>query len=163
MYGDPMRLDFRPLKASITDLQCHSMKMNLIFTGIGGEIKNEDTEDKLRSFLYYELGIDEHIQFGNVHRLGRHIRGQDKKIVARFLYQKDLVAVRSRSHRLHNTCYGMRKQYPTSIERLRKEIYPAIRYHWSCGDNVKMVRDKLCVNGHRYDPETEPTDESTYS
>lgn len=52
---DSMRRDYRALEASITDLQCRSMKMNLIFTGIGGETKDEDTEDKLRAFLYYEL------------------------------------------------------------------------------------------------------------
>lgn len=119
-----MRRDYRALEASITDLQCRSMKMNLIFTGIGGETKDEDTEDKLRAFLYYELGIDEHIQFGNVHRFGRYVRGQDRPIVARFLYQKDLIAVRSRSHRLRNTGYGIREQYPTSIERRRRELYP---------------------------------------
>lgn len=38
-----------------------------------------------------------------------------------------------------------------------------MRYHRSCGDNVKMVRDKLYVNGQRYDPEAEPIEEPTYS
>lgn len=37
-----------------------------------------------------------------------------------------------------------------------------MRYHRSCGDNVKMVRDTLYVNGQRYDPETEPTEDPTY-
>lgn len=69
------------------------MKMNHIFTGIEGETKDDDTNKKLRAFLYYELGIDENIQFGNVHRPGRYVRGQDRPIVARFLYQKDVVAV----------------------------------------------------------------------
>lgn len=64
---------------------------------------------------------------------------------------------------MRNTCYGIRKQYPTSIERRWRELYPTMRYHRTCGDNVKMVRDKLYVNGQRYDPEVEPTEEPTYS
>uniref|UniRef100_K1PRL8 Uncharacterized protein n=1 Tax=Magallana gigas TaxID=29159 RepID=K1PRL8_MAGGI len=35
--------DIRQLKDSIVDLQCRSMKYNLVFTGLGGETKEEDT------------------------------------------------------------------------------------------------------------------------
>jgi hypothetical protein len=34
------------------------MKMNLVFTGLGGKTRNEDTEFKLRDFLKNELNID---------------------------------------------------------------------------------------------------------
>lgn len=58
---DSMRWDYRVFEVLIIDLQCCLMKMNFIFIGIGGEIKDEDMEDKFCVFLYYELGIDEYI------------------------------------------------------------------------------------------------------
>jgi hypothetical protein len=74
------------IKDALLDLKCRSMKQNLVFTGLGGETKDEDTESKLRDFLYYEIGIDSDIQFGNVHRFGKFTNGKNRPIVARFLY-----------------------------------------------------------------------------
>ena len=62
--------DIESLKSTVLDLQCRSMKNNLIFTGLH-EVSNEYTEDLLRDFLHSELGIDYKIEFGNVHRFGR--------------------------------------------------------------------------------------------
>lgn len=44
----------------ITDLQYHTMKMNLVFTGLGGEFRGENTEQKLREFISNELDINYH-------------------------------------------------------------------------------------------------------
>lgn len=63
---------------------------------------------------------------------------------------------RNRSYTLHNTCYGIREQYSASIDRRRM-------YHRSYGDDMRMVQDKLYVNGQRYDLETEPTEGLKYS
>jgi hypothetical protein len=46
-------------------------KYNLVFTGLGGESKTEDTEGKLRDFIFHELGIEQNIAFVNVHRFKR--------------------------------------------------------------------------------------------
>lgn len=56
------------------------------FTGLGGETNSEDTEKKLRDFLYYEVETEKNIEFNNVHRFGRFVRGKDRPIVARLLY-----------------------------------------------------------------------------
>lgn len=112
-----MRRDDKALESSTTDLQCRSMK-NLIFTDIVGKT----TEDRLRAFLYYELGINDHIQFRNVHRFHRYVGGQDRPTVARIIYQKDLVTVRNRTQRLSNTCHGIIEQYPASIKSHRREL-----------------------------------------
>ena len=58
------------LESTILDLQCRSMKNNLIFTGLSFST-NEDCEVKLRSFIYEELHIERHIESGNVHRFGK--------------------------------------------------------------------------------------------
>jgi hypothetical protein len=46
------------------------MKNNLIFTG-PLESPREYKEGILREFIKNELGIEEYIEFGNVHRFGR--------------------------------------------------------------------------------------------
>jgi DNA repair ATPase RecN len=58
----------KTLQNSILDLQCRSMKKNLIFTGLY-EVRDENTEELLRHFLYKEIVIDFRIDFGNVHRV----------------------------------------------------------------------------------------------
>ena len=64
------------LQETVLDLQCRSMKQNLVFTGLGGDDRTERVEDKLRCFIYNELRIEDHIEFGNVHRFGRFVHGK---------------------------------------------------------------------------------------
>ena len=92
--------DIESLKSTVLDLQCRSMKNNLIFTGLH-EVSNEYTEDLLRDFLYSELGIDYKIEFGNVHRFGRNAWDR-RPIVARFLYFVDLQHVLDSAYKLRN-------------------------------------------------------------
>ena len=77
----------KQIRDTITDLKCRSMKNNLIFTGLG-EHPDENTEEKLRDFIYHELRIHFHIPFGNVHRFGRSTGGRPRPIVAGFLYHE---------------------------------------------------------------------------
>jgi hypothetical protein len=70
------------------------MKNNLIFTGLF-ESPREYTEGILREFIKNELGIEEYIEFGNVHRFGRR-ETPDRKprpIVARFIYNRQLTLI----------------------------------------------------------------------
>ena len=67
---ESLRKDREVLKAAITDLQCRSMKYNLIFSGLV-ENSNENTEGVLRDFIYNELQIDREMEFCNVYRFGR--------------------------------------------------------------------------------------------
>ena len=131
----------------MTDLQCRSMKMNLVFTGLGGEDRDENVEAKLRLFLAQELQVDHHIHFGNIHRFGRFVSGKCRPIVARFLFQRDLDIVKDRAFKLRGKPYGIHEQYPASIEEKRRELYPIMRYHRGRGDRVRLVRDRLYING----------------
>jgi hypothetical protein len=40
------------------------------------EVRDENTEELLRHFLYKEIGIDFRIDFGNVHRFSHKPRGK---------------------------------------------------------------------------------------
>jgi hypothetical protein len=81
-----IRRDCKEDNDRIIDLQCWSMKMNLVFTRPGKKYPKEDIESKLWTFLEYELGIDHNVDFANVHHYGRHVQRKLRPIVARFIY-----------------------------------------------------------------------------
>ena len=135
------------LRDTVVDLQCRSMKNNLIFTGLEGEYPEEGIEEKLRDFLFYELNIGQKIEFGNVHRFGRYIRGKSRPVVARFLYYNDLQLVKSRAYMLRGSSFGIREQFPASVEDKRKDLYPLMKKLRDDKQNAKLVRDKLYVRG----------------
>ena len=145
-----MKAQNQHLQDTILDLQCRSMKNNLIFTGLGGDNRDENVEAKLRSFIYKELMIDNVIHFGSVHRFGISVGNRPRPIVARFLYHNDLVHVKSRAHLLKGKPFGISEQFPAAIEDRRKELYPLVKQLKRKGNHVKLVRDRLYVNGQLY-------------
>jgi hypothetical protein len=139
------------LKETVEDLQCRSMKHNLVFSGLAGESYDEDTEGKIRDFLNCELGIDDRIEFANVHRFGKFYPGRNRPIVARFIYFNDTVRVKENAYKLRGKPYGINEQFPPAIEERRKKLYPVMRKLKQEGKKPKLVRDKIYVNGARYD------------
>ena len=74
------------LKETILDLQCRSMKNNLVFLGIPEkeDREAENCEETVIDFLNKEMQIVKHIDFGNVHRFGKGEKGP-RPIVARLI------------------------------------------------------------------------------
>ena len=155
------RLEREEMKETILDLRCRSMKNNLIFTGLV-ETRREDTEAKLREFLRCELGIDYHIEIGNVHRFGSHQKREsqpvrkNRPIVARFIYNRDLQYVLESAKYLKGRPFGINQQFPAEIENRRRELYPIMKEAKNKGETAKMVRDKLFINNKEYIPEKRP-------
>ena len=141
----------------VVDLQCRSMRQNLIFTGISepelpvGEY--EDVNYTLRRFLREEMHFDRdrNIEIERVHRLGRPRYNQryPRPIIAKFLRYQDKEDIRlAAPKRLYRTHYGVREQFPPEIEEKRKELYPiAKEFRQNRNNVVRLVRDKLYVNG----------------
>ena len=149
------------LQDTIIDLQCRSMKNNLVFTGLGGDNRDENTEDKLRRFIYNELHIERRIDFGNVHRFGRRVGNRPRPIVARFIYHNDRALVKSSAHLLKGKPFGISEQFPAVIEDRRKELYPVVKELKQQGERVKLVRDRLFVNGQLYTGNVDSASENT--
>ena len=108
------------------DLQCRSMKNNLIFTGLG-YTRNEDCEVKLRSFIYEELHIEHHIKSGNVHRFGKVGRNGVRPIVARFIFRCDFECVLHNAYHLKGKQFGINEQFPAVIEARRRKLFPVMK------------------------------------
>lgn len=147
--NDNLKENFKQIEHSLLDLRCRSMKNNLIFSGLGFQ-QNENCEEKLRRFMHNELGIEFHVELGNVHRFGKPGLNGAKPIVARFLYRKELEAVLRNTNKLKGKSFGVNEQFPEEIETRRKKLYPVLKKARHEGKQVKLVRDKLFINGKQY-------------
>lgn len=136
------------LQEKLLDMQCRSMKNNLVFTGLL-EQRDENCEEKLRSFIYNEMNITHRIEFGNVHRFSKRPTLENdppRPIVARFLYYNDLVQVKRAGKYLRGKNFGVNEQFPMEIEQRRKQLYPIMKEEKRKKSKVVLVRDRLYVN-----------------
>ena len=147
-------------ESEITDLQCRSMRDNLVFTGIEepeyieGDTP-ENAESTLKDFLKHEMKIDEPIQFHRVHRLN-YSENQERynnvnnprHIVAKFERFKDREYVRYQASKtLRGKPFGVREQFPRVIEEKRRLLYPEMKQARANPDyKVQLVKDKLYIN-----------------
>ncbi|CAC5366581.1 unnamed protein product [Mytilus coruscus] len=142
------------LEEHIVDLQCRSIKNNLIFPGIDFQ-REEQVEEKLKSFLYYELKIDQKIEFGNCHRFGKLGLNGIRLIVARFIYRKDLETVLNRTYHLRGKPFGIKEQFSGEVEARRKKLYPVMKKARQDGKRVNLARDQLYIDGKEFIAEPE--------
>ena len=102
------------------------------------------------------------MKFDRVHRLGNDTAKKPRPIVAKFHYFKEREVVRQKGYEASETLkrdnYGIGIQWPYKVREARKELYPVMKRLKDNGHhNVKMVRDKLYVNGRPYnDPRATP-------
>lgn len=154
---------------SIIDLQCRSMRDNLIFTGIsepepidGDSEVQEDAERTLNNFLKDEMNITRQIDFHRVHRINVPERDDDypRPIVAKFEHFKDREYVRSQAPKtLRGKPFGVREQFPKAVENRRKLLYPEMKRARANKQNkVRLVKDKLFINDVQYFPKTDTND-----
>ena len=141
-------------ESSITDIQCKSMRDNLIFTGIReqecAQREFEDTERALQNFLKHEMKIEKPIQFRSVHKINNTDRNIDypRPIIAKFERPKDREYVRMLAPKTFtDKPFGVREQFPKVIEEKRKLLYPEMKRARKNKDNkVRLVRDRLFIN-----------------
>ena len=156
-------------ESRIIDLQCRSMRDNLLFTGIEEpelqEKEFEDTENTLNQFLAREMNISRAIPFHRVHRLGPVDRNQSypRHIIAKFEHFKDRESVRRAAPKtLKNKPFGVREQFPKEIEDKRKKLYPQMKIAKRDERNkVKLIKDKLYINNVEYVP-SDSEDSNSY-
>lgn len=139
----------------LLELKTHSMKYNLIFAGIPNvHGYEENTENVLRDFLNYELGIADsnNVSFQNVHRLGERQDGKHRSIIARFTSYNDHERVRKAAvDKLKNKHeFSVYQQYPREIYERRKQLIPKLKEFQRQKKKVKLVYDKLYVDGQLY-------------
>ncbi|KAK3106878.1 hypothetical protein FSP39_001866 [Pinctada imbricata] len=143
------------IREDILDLQCRSMRDNLLFYGIP-EKDDEDAEDTIVTFISGRMKIGTNIAFERVHRMGRkpdNAQRRPRPIVAKFSRFKDRELVRRQAPKtLKGTNYWVQEHFPPEIEQRRKALYPVMRDERRKKNKVALVKDRLFVNGVEYAP-----------
>ena len=153
----------------LIDIQWRSMRENLIFTGIPeSELRQgeqENCEALIKEFLKSEMNIFVDIQFDRVHRLGRYKPNQHypRPIIAKFTNYKDKEYVKKAAPRtLIGTQFRVNEHFPQEIENRRKQLYPeAKKARQNKNNEVRLVCDKLFINGRQFLPNTNDSQNST--
>lgn len=143
------------MRRDIIDVQVRSMRSNLLFYGFEDNDSSENCAEKVLAFCAEKLEINdakERIKLERAHRIGRHrgVNSKPRPIIARFNYYPDREEVRSASNKLKGTNFGVSEQFPRSIQERRKVLIPIMKDLKQRGKTVKLVRDKLFVDGVVY-------------
>lgn len=139
----------KSLRNEIADLQCRSMKDNLLFKQIP-EMPNEDTENVVQSFIQNELKIPEPVAIEVAHRYGSSWRGGPRPIVVKFGSRKDKNKVQESSKSLRGTRYQIHEQYPKIINDRRRVLYPYFKLARQNGKKASLNKDVLRIDGIQY-------------
>lgn len=85
-----LTLEKKCMKETLLDIQGREMRENLIFSGISQDkAEHEQTvRDLLSKNLKMAPELIRDVTFSGVHRLGRHVEGKIRPIIARFEHYK---------------------------------------------------------------------------
>lgn len=117
------------MKEEILDLQCRSMRDNLLFYNIK-EAQNKETEDCVRiiqDICSSELEIMEDVSIEIAHRIGKRESGKIRPIVVKFTRFPQRELVRKSAFKLKNTDLSISEQFPREIQDRRKQLLPVLK------------------------------------
>jgi tRNA threonylcarbamoyladenosine modification (KEOPS) complex Pcc1 subunit len=147
----------RRLHESVIDLKGCSMRDNLLFFNVEEEEK-ENTDEKIFQILEEKLEIPDarnKIQIDRTHRDGRKRNAQRKPraIVVKFNYFRDREFIRQNARKLRGTRIRIAEQFPEEIEKITQTLYLEMKKAKAAKQRVRMVRDKLFINGVEFKPQ----------
>lgn len=155
--SDEIQNTYFKIKQDILDLQCRSMRNNIVIHGVP-EIQGETfqkTENLVKTFLASHLRMDEaavqNIGFGRVHRIGQKHEGHSiRPIVAQFLDPKSKSMVMERGKELKGTKFSMNDQFPAEIVKRRRLLFPIMKDAKKSNKRVRLTVDRLYIDGLLY-------------
>lgn len=133
------------------DMQCRSMRDNLLFYKIPEAINETDADcaDKVLGLIEDTMGIDNarnNIKLHRAHRIGRFNPTKVRPIVAKFAFYPDREKVRMNAGKLKETQYGISQQFPKEVMDKRRELVPLMKQARREGKDAYIVVDKLYIN-----------------
>ncbi|XP_052259763.1 uncharacterized protein LOC127864106 [Dreissena polymorpha] len=143
------------LREEVTYLQSHSMRNNLVFSGIAESTNEgqEDAETKVRGFIHEKMRIAkdivDKISFERVHRMGPKREGEStpRRIVAKFTLFKERELVRHQGSELKGTPFYVNEQFPKEVSDKRRKLVPRMKEARSQGKKAWIAYDILFVDG----------------
>ena len=151
------------LEERITNTESRSMRENLLFHGIA-ETEGENCTGIVKQFCKSELKLNadfvDKVIIDRAHRIGKITRTdaqnqQIRPIVVKFHKYSDKEHIRESAYaqrvQLEERNVSIRDQWPQSVLEKRRALYPILEQERTKGYHVKLVRDKLFINGNRYE------------
>ena len=141
---------------AVLDLQCRSMRDNVVFPDIPGDYANEtifEVNEKVFDFLENKAGIKESrktIRIERAHRMGIYVSGSNKcrPVVVKFLTSNDKDNVMKIKR--NNRDIRIFDQFPEEIRERRRVLGPILKNARDKKQVAKLSVDKLYINGQRY-------------
>ncbi len=148
------RAETQMLTEDIIDLQCRSMRDNLLFFNIveeDDEEKDEDCSAVIQDFCKDKLEITEPIELDRVHRMGKKKQGKIRPIIAKFRNYEQRDLVRKSSRKLKETNFSISEQFPKVVQERRKKLMPIFKKARLEGKKTALVRDRLYIGEKLYE------------
>jgi hypothetical protein len=137
----------------IIDLTSRSMRNNVIIKNIQ-ETQGENVEEKIRSVFVEKLNIQnpERIEIERAHRVGKHIDGRIRNIVA-CLSSKGKATVMTHVKNLpKDDNIKILDQFPPEVNARRNKLWPQFIQAREAGIEARFNVDKLVVDKKVIDP-----------
>ena len=125
------------------------VEKNLIFRGISESIQ-ENSKEKIVSFVRMQMDVHDDIVIDRAHRLGRFKKDLNRPIIVAFRDYADTELIMSSARSLANTGYGISRDYHLEITQARKALWPTYKDLRSKNGNTKVkpfFPAKIVVNG----------------
>ena len=130
--------------------EVYTRRENLIFRGFNvSKNDSESCEHKVRMILR-TMGIP---NFDNIPFTRCHYLREQKQIIVRFQWYPDRERVWMNKYKLKRTKFYVSEDFPTEIERERKQLYPVLKAARAIPEYQKKVTmrvNKLVLKGKHY-------------
>lgn len=150
-----LRQETERVSEETVDLQARSMRDNLLFFNFQecdsfDERCNENCTEKIKAFCADTLKIEDsqELKIDQAHHVGTYEQNKTRPIVVKFNYFLDKVRVKQAAYIvLKGSAYRVADQFRRNIKEHRQVLYPIMVKARDSGKQVKMVHDKLYING----------------
>ena len=123
------------LKEQLRIQEDRSRRNNIRVDGIEEDENEtwENTENKLRSFLYDELEITDELYIERAHRVRRregvkfNSSNAPRTIAAKFLDYKEMEEVMRQRYKLKDTTYSLREDFSKETVEIRKKLWDRVK------------------------------------
>ena len=145
------------LKEQLRIQEDRSRRNNIRVDGIEEDENEtwENTENKLRSFLYDKLEITDELYIERAHSVRRrkdvkfNSNNTPRTIVAKFLDYKEKEEVMRRRYKLKETTYSVREDFSKETVEIRKKLWDQVKKFREDGKHAFIKYDKIVTRDCR--------------
>ncbi|XP_042149445.1 protein unc-13 homolog C-like [Ixodes scapularis] len=137
------------LHAKVDDLENRSRRNNLIIYGIDESNTEtvEDLEEKVKNEVFLQKPGITITGIERCHRLGRKVENKPRPTILKFIDYREKLAILRSSYKLKGTKVSISEDFSIRVREIRKHLWKSAANEKENGAKVKLVYDKLNVDG----------------